>query len=344
MRRLGRTGDGRVVIVEEPAPGITPRKALVRTHFAALSAGTETRLILERRRHPVTVDPPEPFGYSNAGVVVEAGAEVTRVRPGEAVACYGGPYVRHAEFNAVPRHLLSPLPEGVELRQAAFGGIGTIAVHIARRGGYALAEKVLVVGQGILGNLTAQVLAAAGVDVLASELVPFRRRKAAEVGIRTVDPAAVDLEEEVRSWTEGVGLDGAVVLVSAQDPALLDTVLGLCRERARVLIAGGGGTGFAREIAFRKELEIIYPRAGGPGRYDPFYEEEGHDYPVGFVRWTEGRNLAAWLWLLHTGRVRVGPLVTHELPLEAAAQAFELLIEEPDRALGVLLRFPAAEE
>ena len=341
MKRLGHTGDGRVVLVEEAAPKVKPRKVLVRTRFAGISAGTETRGMLRRRAEPVELEEPNAFGYSNSGVVEEAGSEVAHVSSGQEVACYGGPYVRHAELNAVPRHLVKPLPEGVSLQEAAFGGIGTIAVHMVRSGGFTFGEKVLVVGLGILGNMTAQVLRAAGVDVLASEIVPFRREKAGEVGIRTVDGASADLAEETAQWTGGAGIDGAVVLISSMNVELLNGIFGLCRERGRVVIVGGGGTGYDRDLVFRKELDVLHPRAGGPGRYDPWYEEEGNDYPIGFVRWTEGRNLEAWLWLVASGRVQVKPLITQEFAFEDAQEAFDILIERPDESLGVLLRFPS---
>lgn len=339
MKRLGHTGNGQVIVIDEDAPRLSPRKAVVRTHFAGISAGTETRGMLARRENPVELDEPNAFGYSNSGVVEQAGSEVTHVEAGREVACYGGPYVRHAELNAVPRHLVKPLPQGVPLREAAFGGIGTIAVHMARSGGFTFGEKVLVVGLGILGNMTAQVLSAAGVDVLASEIIPFRRARAAEVGLRTFDPASGDLAAEVKRWTGGTGIDGAIVLISDKNVELLNDIFRLCRERGRIVVAGGGGTGYDRELVFKKELAVLHPRAGGPGRYDPWYEEEGNDYPIGFVRWTEGRNLEAWLWLVATGRIKVNALITHEFAFEDAQEAFNLLIDRPGESLGVLLRF-----
>jgi 2-desacetyl-2-hydroxyethyl bacteriochlorophyllide A dehydrogenase len=344
MKRLGVTGDGRVVILDEETPAMTPRKVLVRTHYSGISAGTETRNMLDRRKKPVDGKEPYAFGYSDAGVVDEAGTDAKHVSAGQRVACYGGPYVRHAEQNAVPRNLVHPLPEGVTLKDASFVGVGAIAAHAVRRGRFELGEKVLVVGLGILGNITAQVLSASGVDVLASELLTFRRDKAEEVGIHTVDPAKTDLKSEVDKWTGGVGVDGAVVLINSDNVALVNQVLDLCREKGRVVLVGGGGMNFDRDKVFQKELDVLVPRAGGPGRYNPWYEEEGNDPPIGYVRWTEGRNMQAWLWLLGTGRMKIAPLITHEFAFEKAAEAFDLLIGHPDEALGVVLRFPAAEE
>lgn len=244
MKRLGVTGDGRVVILDEKTPAMTPRKVLVCTHYAGISAGTETRRMIDRRKKPVDAKEPYAFGYSDSGVAEEVGSEVRHVSGRHRVACYGGPYVRHAEQNAVPRNLVHPLPEGVSLRDASFVGVGAIAVHAVRRGRFELGEKVLVIGLGILGNITAQVLAASGADVLGSEPIAFRREKAGGVGIRAVDPTTVDLKKEVEQWTDGVGIDGAVVLISSENAALMNQVLDLCREKGRVVLVGGWGMGF----------------------------------------------------------------------------------------------------
>ncbi|MBN1810086.1 MAG: zinc-binding alcohol dehydrogenase, partial [Planctomycetes bacterium] len=307
---------------------------------------TETRGIIQRRRTPVEpVDEVEPygFGYSNSGVVEETGEETEHIAAGCRAACYGAPYVRHAEWNLVPRNLVHPVPEGVSLREAAFTGVGTIGVHAVRRGRFEFGEKVLVVGLGILGNLTAQILAASGVDVLASELLAFRREKAGAAGVRTIDPAKEDLPGAVDAWTGGAGLDGAVILTSTENVGMVNGVLRLCREKGRVVLVGGGGTGFDREVVFKKELDVLVPRAGGGGRYDAWYEEEGNDPPMSMIRWTEGRNMGAWLWLVSTGRVRVEQLITHEYPFAEAEAAFDKLIECPGETLGVLLRYPPAE-
>lgn len=343
MRRLGLTGAGRVVPVESDVPEMTPRKVLVKTQYAGISAGTETGGIKRRRQDPGSDDEVHSWGlgYSNAGIVEEVGADVEHLKPGTEVACYGGPYVQHAEFNAVPRNLVHPLPEGVSLKEACFVGVGTIGLHAVRRGRFELGEKVLVVGQGILGNMTAQALRTAGADVLASEPLGFRREKSAAVGIRAIDPGTTDLAEEVERWTGGVGLDGAIVLVSGGSADLTNDVLRLCREKGRVVIVGGGATGYDRNLVFQKELDVLIPRAGGPGRYNPWYEEEGHDPPIGYVRWTEGRNMQAWLWMLEQGMVQVAPLITHEVAFDDANDAFDALIDTPDEALGVVLAFSA---
>ena len=341
MRKLGITGAGRVVPVEVDVPEMTPRKVLVRTRYAGISAGTETSNVRRRREDPGSDDEVNAggFGYSNAGIVEESGAEVDHLEPGMEVACYGGPYVQHAEFNAVPRNLVTPLPDGIPLNEACFVGIGAIGLHAARRGRFELGEKVLVVGQGILGNITAQALRASGVDVLASDPIGFRRSKSEEVGIRAVDPQATDLADEVERWTGGVGLDGAIVLVPGGSTDLTNDVLRLCREKGRVVIVGGGATGYDRNLVFQKELDVLIPRAGGPGRYNPWYEEEGHDPPIGYVRWTEGRNMQAWLWMVEKGMMQVGPLITHEFGFDDANSAFDALIDTPGEALGVTLRF-----
>lgn len=340
MKKLGIDGAGKVISVETDLPDITPRKVLVRTQYAGISAGTETGRIRRRRQNPSErkgeVDS-GGFGYSNAGMVEQAGSEVDHVEQGMEVACYGGPYVQHAEYNAVPRNLVYPLPEGVLLKEACFVGIGAIGLHAMRRGQFQLGEKVLVVGLGILGNMTAQALRASGVDVLASEPIGFRREKAAAVGIRAVDPQNTDLAEAVDRWTAGQGLDGAVVLVPSGSADLTNDVLRMCHEKARVVIVGGSATGYDRNLAFQKELDVLIPRAGGPGRYNRWYEEEGNDPPIGYVRWTEGRNMQAWLWMLAEGMLKVGPLITHEFAFDEANKAFDALIDSPHEALGVVL-------
>jgi len=332
VKRVELRAGGQILVAEVPAPEAKPGHVLVQTAFSLVSPGTELGLI-ERK-----VGDASPFalGYSASGTVLESQAE--GFSAGDAVACYGGPYTYHGSVLSVPRHLVRKVPAQVSLREAAFGGLGTVAVHSVRQARPEFGEVCLTVGLGVLGNLIAQVARAAGLHVLGTDAMPARLAMAETTGLRAVAADQAAIKEAILRMSEGHGADSVLVCAGGEAAPFLDQAIDAVRLRGRVVIVGNIPGQFQREPFFQKEAEILIARAGGPGRYDLAYERDGHDYPLGYVRWTEGRNLGEFLRLISAGLVRVEPLITHEFAVDDAASAYRVLREGNGAALGVLLR------
>ncbi|MGD9935125.1 MAG: bi-domain-containing oxidoreductase, partial [Dehalococcoidia bacterium] len=266
---------------------------------------------------------PGLLGYSAAGKVIAVGREVTEFRPGERVACGGAGYANHAEVISVPRNLAAHIPEAAGVRAAAFGTVGAIALHGLRTTGATLGERVGIVGLGLVGQLAAQMAAAAGCQVFGTDLSEERVKLAQALGMTGV----LDSPEMV---------DHVIVCASADSEAPLRKAIESCRERGRVVVVGDVPVAAEREALYRKELTLTVSRSYGAGRYDQQYEELGHDYPRAYVRWTEQRNIGAVLDLIARGRITVEQLVSAEYPVEQAADAYQAL---EGGALALLLRY-----
>ncbi|MBN1440187.1 MAG: bi-domain-containing oxidoreductase [Anaerolineales bacterium] len=363
---------GRTEIVEVPCPKPSPGGALVRTAASVVSVGTE-RMVVEfasrsligkarsrpdlvrqvlqkaRREGFLTamraafrrLSQPMPLGYSSAGTVVEVGEGVGEFHPGDRVACAGGGHAVHAEFASVPVNLMAPVPAGVDLEEAAFATLGAIALHGFRLSEAALGESVAVVGLGVLGLLVAQIAAAAGCRVWGVDLDPARVKLARRLGAG----AAVreGAEDAARTFTASRGFDAVIVCADASSSDPLALAGAIARDRGRVIAVGATGMTLPRKPYYEKELDFRVSRSYGPGRYDLLYEEAGVDYPYGYVRWTEQRNLAAFLDLVAAGKVRIGPLAGRRFALKDAAGAYALIsgkTKKKESFLGVLLTYP----
>ncbi len=365
--------DGRSSIVEVPVPTPQPGMVLVRTAASLVSAGTE-RMVVEfaekslvgkvrarpdlakqvidkARREGVLstveaafnrLDQPMALGYSSAGTVVALGEGVQTFRVGQRVACAGGGYAVHAEYAVVPVNLVAPLPDAVDFESGAFGTLGSIALHGFRLAKPQVGETVAVIGLGLLGLLTAGIAQAAGCRVFGVDLDEKRVILARELGAQAVlRPQA---EEAALSYTQGMGADVVLICAdtTANDPVELAGEI--CRDRGRVVAVGAVGLDLPRKVYYYKEIDFIVSRSYGPGRYDPEYEEGGHDYPAGFVRWTAGRNLASFVNLIGEGRLKVSALISHRFPIERGAEAYELITgKDGEPFLAVLLIYPQEE-
>jgi predicted dehydrogenase/threonine dehydrogenase-like Zn-dependent dehydrogenase len=287
-----------------------------------------------------------PTGYSVAGVVRERGSEVPDLRPGQLVAAGGSEYAHHAEVVAVPRSLVVPVPEGVSLRSASFATVGAIALQGVRRAAPQVGETAVVIGLGLLGQLAAEILGAAGCRVIGLDPRADRRQLASEGphGLVAACGSAAELEGAALAATGGVGAD--VVLICAGTPSSepANLALRVVRQRGRVVVVGAVGMDLERPDFYRKEVEFTISCSYGPGRYDPSYEEGGLDYPVGFVRWTENRNLAAFLELAARRRVDPERLVAAEYPLADAPAGFAAAKAGAERGVAFLLRYGARGE
>lgn len=361
---------GKSSVEDVPVP--TPREgqALVRVEASLVSAGTE-RMIVEfaekslvgkARSRPDLVkqvldkakreglvptvqaafnrlDQPMALGYSSAGTVVALGKNTTGLKVGQRVACAGMNYAVHAEYNVAPRNLITPLPKNVDFESAAFTTLGAIAMHGFRLAEPQLGETVAVIGMGLLGLLTAQIATAAGCHVLGVDIDPARLKLASSLGLQAVSRKSA--VESAQALTSDRGFD--VILICADtrsnDPVELAGVI--ARDRARVVATGAVGLNFPRKVYYEKEISFINSRSYGPGRYDVNYEENGVDYPIGYVRWTEGRNFESVLDLMANGKLQVKPLITHRFPIEQAAQAYEVITgKTKEKFLGVVLTYP----
>lgn len=330
MRRVA-VRDG-VPIVEDFEPGeLGDYEVRIRTEYSAISPGTE---LMHLRNKAGLVLP----GYSGVGIVEAVGCAVEHLQLGQRAAVYGVP--THSEIIIAPKHLTVPVPDSVDPREAAFAGLGTIAIHALRQADAHFGESLLIVGLGILGQLVAQVGYAASSIVLATDKLETRRR-AANQCMPSAYVASSDqvLAEQLKKHTErGEGVDCVLLCAGSHNDTLLDQSIGWLRDRGRIVIVGVPNPTFNRNALFSKEVDIRISRAGGPGRYDEIYEQSGVDYPLGYVRWTEGRNLAAYIRLLQERRITVNPMITSEWSLSEIGEAYRRCSESPGDELGVLLK------
>jgi len=365
---------GKTVVAEVPCPQARPGTALVRTAASLVSAGTErmvvefaeknlldkarsrpdlVRQVLDKARREGLLptiqaafnrlDQPMALGYSSAGTIVALGNGMEGFQVGDRVACAGGNYAVHAEYAVVPRNLLARLPDSVDFESAAFTTLGAIAMHGFRLGQPQVGERVAVIGMGLLGLLSAGIARAAGCAVFGIDLDPARIQLAHSLGHEAVVRAQA--EEAGRVFTHGQGFDVILICADTRSNDPIELAGAIARDRARVIAVGAVGLSIPRKIYYEKELFFQVSRSYGPGRYDAAYEERGQDYPPGFVRWTEGRNLESFVSLLGSGSLDVQPLISHRFPIDEAAQAYELItgkLREP--FLGVLLAYPQAAE
>jgi predicted dehydrogenase/threonine dehydrogenase-like Zn-dependent dehydrogenase len=364
---------GAVTVEDVPPPVVRAGAVLVRNRWSLISAGTEggtvrlgqMSLIGKARARPEQVRKvlqvartegwltayraamrslamPIALGYCSAGEVVEVGRDVTDLRVGDRVACGGGGQANHAEVVAVARNLCVPVPVSVDLRSAAFATLGAVATQSVRIADVRFGENVVVIGLGLVGLLTAQILRAAGCNVFGIDVdegrVTFAREQAITDGAARGAP---NLEAQVASFTGGHGADAIVITAAAptNDPVALAG--DLARYRARVVVVGRTEMNAPRETYLFKELTLATSLAYGPGTGDPTYEEHGVDYPIGYVRWTENRNMAAFLQLVGDGRIRLDPLVSHEFDVADAPRAFDVVTGRGgERSIAVVLRYP----
>ena len=371
---LQNVKNGNTTIEEVPMP--TPREgmALVKIAASLVSAGTE-RMIVEfaeknlvgkarsrpdlvkqvidkARREGIVptlqaafnrLDQPMTLGYSSAGTIVALGKNMQGFKVGQRVACAGAGYAVHAEYNIVPRNLITPLPKNVDFESAAFTTLGAIAMQGFRLAEPQLGENVAIIGLGLLGLLTIQLASAAGCNVLGIDLDPKRIKLASALGFEAV--TRQNAESASVAFTANRGFDSIIICAdtSSNDPIELAGVI--ARDRAKVVATGAVGLTIPRKIYFEKEISLINSRSYGPGRYDPNYEENGNDYPIGYVRWTEGRNLQSVVDLMAGGKLKVAPLISHRFPIEKAATAYDVITgKKKETFLGVLLTYSETAE
>jgi predicted dehydrogenase/threonine dehydrogenase-like Zn-dependent dehydrogenase len=361
---------GKPTVEEVPIPTPGAGQALVKVSASLVSAGTERmmaknivdqarsrpdlvkQVIDKARREGLTntarsvfnrLDQPMAPGYSSAGTIIALGANMEGFKVGQRVACAGAGYASHAEYNLVPRNLLTPLPDNVDFESAAFTTLGAIALHGFRLAEPQLGENIAVIGMGLLGLLTAQIAVAAGCNVLGIDVDPSRITLGSSLGLRAV--RREDAVDASAAFTASRGFDAVMICADTTSNDPVELAAAIARDRARAVATGAVGLTFPRKSYFEKEISFVNSRSYGPGRYDPSYEERGNDYPLGFVRWTEGRNFEAIVDLMAKGQLNVKPLITHRFDIAEATQAYEVITGKTGEPfLGVLLTYPEVDE
>ncbi len=361
---------GELTVGEVPPPALRPGGVLVRTVCSLISAGTErgtvsvgkSTLVGKARQRPDLVkqvidnvrregiastmqkvrtrlESLKPLGYSASGVVAAVGDEIDDIKVGDRVACAGAGYASHAEVIFVPRNLCSVVPGDVSFEDAAFTTVGAIAMQGVRQAEPQLGETVVVVGLGLIGQISVQLLRAAGCRVVGVDVDERAVERARGSG---ADLAVVrtDAERHIEAFTGGIGADAILIAASTSSRDPVDFAGAIARDRAKVVVLGAVPLDIPRSPYYEKELDVRMSRSYGPGRYDADYEERGRDYPVAYVRWTEGRNMAAFLELVRARRVDLAPLTTHRFDIDDAVRAYDVVLDKTgEHPCGILLRY-----
>jgi predicted dehydrogenase/threonine dehydrogenase-like Zn-dependent dehydrogenase len=379
MKQVGQNyRSGELVVLDVPEPACKPGGVLVRSLYSLISTGTELMKVTEARlsllgkararpdqvrkvldsmaqQGPVAtykkavtkLDSYTPLGYSLCGVVIEVGAGAEEFAVGDLVAAAGNEFALHAEVNWVPVNLCVPVPEGVAPEHAAFATVGAIAMQGVRRGEPQLGEMACVIGLGLVGQLVVRLLVAAGVRVVGIDTVDERCRLAEAAGAMSCaspdDEGAAYIEQVIRTATGGLGADHVFLAAGGHTNGPVELAARLARDRARVVDIGKTRLDLPWNSYYEKELDVRFSRSYGPGRYDDRYELEGVDYPAGYVRWTERRNLGCFLDLLDSGSLEVASLVSGTRPIADAAEVYDQLRTGALRGVGFLFEYPRPE-
>jgi polar amino acid transport system substrate-binding protein len=361
---------GAMDLLAVPFPALSRGAVLVRNHYSLISAGTEgskvevarSSLLAKAQAKPEQVkqviesiktegllatygkvmnklDFPSALGYSCAGEIIETGKDITDLHRGEWVAC-GGDAAVHAEVVAVPRNLCVKVPTTVKIEHAAYTTLAAIALQGIRQADLRLGESCAVIGLGLIGQLTMQMLKAAGITAygidIDEKMVDLAKTAGAEYGFVRNDETA---EHTIRELSGGFGADAVIITAGTNSLDPVESAGRLCRHKGRVVIVGAVPTGFSREAYYKKELTLLMSCSYGPGRYNANYETKGLDYPIGYVRWTENRNMQAFIALLAGHKLNLDCLSTHVFEFSDAPRAYQMILDKPEPFCGVLLRY-----
>ncbi len=345
-------------VEDVPFPMLREGYVLVRNHYSVISAGTEGKTVKDARAGYIEkaksrkeevkkviksvkthglketyslvkdrLESPSPLGYSCAGEVLEVGPGVQHLKKGDFVAC-GGSSANHAEVVAVPANLCAKLPSGVDPKYAAFTTIGAIAMQGVRQADLRLGENCVVIGVGLIGQLTLNLLEVAGVKAIGVDIDSAAVERVKELGFDAFLRADEQLFEKVNTITNGYGTDAVIITAGSSSTDPVDLAGELCRVKGKVVIVGAVNTGFKRKPYYRKELDLRMSSSYGPGRHNPAYEEHGMDYPIGYVRWTEERNMDAFVDLLAQDKLNIAPLIADTYSIANAVEAYDKVVGE----------------
>ena len=365
-----KTGD--VTLRDVPVPQCGGKRILVRNTCSLISLGTERSTIelgrkslmgkaasrpdLVRRAWDKAkkegflktwqeamgrLDTPTPLGYSSAGIVEQCGTAATEFSPGDRVACIGQGFASHADFVSIPVNLACRIPEGVSAEEASFGMLGIIALHGIRSANLTFGSRVVVMGLGLLGLLTIQMLRAYGCEVIALDPSSDKIELAKKYGFQQVTTDTESLSRLSDTCTGGYGADAVIITAASKDRGPVDLAVQLCRPKGRIVVVGTADIHPDRNELWLKEIDLVVSKAAGPGSLDPLYELEGIELPIGEVRWTQKRNLQEFLRLLADKKVDVQPLITHRFIIHEAESVYaQFIAGKLLQPIGVLLEYP----
>jgi predicted dehydrogenase/threonine dehydrogenase-like Zn-dependent dehydrogenase len=361
---------GKMEVVDVPLPACRNNGILIQNTASLISVGTEKRLIdvakksllgkakarpdlvkqvlnkMKKEGFKSTLDKvftklevPVPLGYSCAGRVLMTGTDVKTVAVNDRVACAGAGFANHSEFNFIPRNLFVKVPDGVSDEEAAYTTVGSIALQGVRQLNPTMGEKIVVIGSGLIGLITVQLLKANGCDVLAVDIDQMKLNLAEKLGADSTCLSG-DIDAAAEDFSDGNGVDGVIITASSKSKQVVSDAGEICRMRGRVIMVGFTPIDIPRDIYYQRELEFKLSMSYGPGRYDPGYEELGIDYPFPFVRWTEQRNMQTFVNLVAQRKIALEPLTTHRFSFENVLDAYQLISgKAKERYLGVILNY-----
>ena len=368
-----RIKDGEMKVVDLPIPFLKPKGVLVQNYFSLISAGTERttvesgkeNLLVKAYKNPDVVkqvyqivrrdgliptierilgnlNDYKTLGYSSAGVVLESSSE--KFKPGDRVACAGAGYANHAEVVFVPENLCVKLPENVSFEEGAFTTLGAIALQGIRLANPTLGENVAVIGLGLLGLITVQLLKANGCKVIGLDISDQALLFAKQIGADYVLKSSKSEKETILNLTNGIGVDKVLITAGTESNEPIELSGLITREKGKVVVVGAVKMDIPRGPFYNKEIEVVISKSYGPGRYDPKYEEMGIDYPVGYVRWTENRNMQAIVELLFEGKLNFKSLITHKFSIDDYQKAYDLVLGKTQEFYrGILFEYPTTE-
>jgi len=366
---------GRLELAEIPFPQLKEGYICVKNYYSLISAGTEktkidtakknligkaksrpdlVKQVIDKARNDGLINTwktvnqrlntPISLGYSSAGMVLEVKGDVAGLRQGDLVAC-GGDYANHAEIICVPKNLSVKIPNGVRLDHAAFATVGAIAMQGVRQSSVQIGEKVAVIGLGLIGLIVVQILKASGCQVIGIDLDTEKLDLSRKLGChKAVLANDNSFQKKVFDFSDGYGVDACILTAGTNSNGPIEQAGEITREKGKVIILGAVGMKIPREPYYRKEIDIKLSRSYGPGRYDKNYEEKGYDYPLGYVRFTEQRNMASFLDLIKNEQILIDPIITHRFPIEDANSAYDLIQgDNKENYLGILLEYKRKE-
>ncbi len=366
--------NGEVEVEEFPAPGCLSGGILVQVSYSLISAGTEKTsvenakgsLLQRAKRQPDQVklvfenikkegiastvnrvksklDSYKLLGYSASGVVIESDCD--EFAPGDHVACAGSGYANHAEIITVPKNLAAKVPSGVSPKDAAYTTVGAIAMQGVRQSDNRLGETVAVIGLGLIGQLTVQILKAAGCKVIGMDINKSLFKLAIGLGCDSVYNSSAEYIENVLSATSGLGCDSVIITASTGSSQPLDLAMKIVRKKGKVVIVGSVGMNLARSPFYKKEVDLRISCSYGTGRYDSDYEEKGHDYPPAYVRWTEQRNMQAFLELAESGKLKTDIITSHVFDIADSPKAYDMITGRVRESFnGILIKYRHRKE
>ncbi len=367
--------DGKMELMEVPFPALKPGCVLVRNHFSVISAGTEGKTVKDARLGYIgkarsrkddvakviqsakthgmmktyrmvmnKLEAPSPLGYSCAGEVIAVADDVSGFSVGDLVAC-GGNSANHSEVICAPVNLCAKVGSKTNLEDAAFTTIAAIAMQGVRQAELNLGENCAVIGLGLIGQLTIKLLQAAGVTPIGIDIDQQQVENAQKIGCNhSFSTSNNSTLENIMTLTRGAGVDAVIITAGTSSADPVDLAGEIARQKAKVVIVGAVNTGFSRKNYFRKELDLRMSCSYGPGRYNTNFEEKGLDYPIGYVRWTEQRNMQAFLDLLDSGKIDLEGIVTHRFNFEEATKAYQLIVDRSERFSGITLKYDVNKE